>query len=29
MKDFMGDEPGAPKLVDRSIFQAELDELSA
>ena len=27
MKDFMRDEPGAPKVVDRSSFQAELDAL--
>ena len=27
MSDFMRDELGAPKLVDRSIFQAELDAL--
>ena len=27
MKDIMRDEPGAPKIVDRSTFQAELDAL--
>jgi predicted dithiol-disulfide oxidoreductase (DUF899 family) len=27
MQDFMRDEPGAPKVVDRSTFQAELDAL--
>lgn len=27
MKDFMRDELGAPKVVDRSTFQAELDAL--
>src|SRR3984957_7211717 len=27
MKDFMKDEPGAPEIVDRSTFQAELDAL--
>ena len=27
MKDVMSDELGAPKIVDRSIFQAELDAL--
>jgi predicted dithiol-disulfide oxidoreductase (DUF899 family) len=27
MKDIMGDELGAPKIVDRSTFQAELDAL--
>jgi predicted dithiol-disulfide oxidoreductase (DUF899 family) len=27
MKDFMSDELGAPKIVDRSTFQAELDAL--
>ena len=27
MKDFIRDEPGAPKIVDRSAFQAQLDEL--
>ncbi len=27
MKDLMRDEPGAPKIVDRSAFQAELDAL--
>lgn len=27
MKDFMRDEPGAPKVVDQSTFQAELDAL--
>src|ERR1700752_3292098 len=27
MKDFMSDELGAPNMVDRSIFQAELDAL--
>ena len=27
MTDSMKDEPGAPKVVDRSTFQAELDEL--
>src|SRR5208283_237056 len=27
MEDFMRDEPGAPKVVDRSAFQAELDAL--
>jgi predicted dithiol-disulfide oxidoreductase (DUF899 family) len=27
MKDIMGDELGAPKIVDRSTFQAELDPL--
>jgi predicted dithiol-disulfide oxidoreductase (DUF899 family) len=27
MNDFMGDELGAPKVVDRSTFQAELDAL--
>jgi len=27
VNDFGGDEPGAPKIVDRSIFQAELDAL--
>ena len=27
MKDSMKDEPGAPKVVDRSTFQAELDAL--
>jgi predicted dithiol-disulfide oxidoreductase (DUF899 family) len=27
MKDFMRDHPGAPKVVDRSTFQTELDEL--
>jgi predicted dithiol-disulfide oxidoreductase (DUF899 family) len=27
MKDIMSDELGAPKIVDRSIFQAELDAL--
>jgi hypothetical protein len=25
--DFMKDEPGAPQIVDRSTFQAELDAL--
>ena len=27
MTDFKRDEPGAPKIVDRSVFQAELDAL--
>src|SRR6202050_4651289 len=27
MQDLMKDEPGAPKVVDRSTFQAELDAL--
>ena len=27
MKDIMGDELGAPKIADRSTFQAELDAL--
>ena len=27
MKDIMGDELGAPKIVDRTAFQAELDAL--
>ena len=27
MKDFIRDEPGAPKIVDRSAFQAQLDAL--
>jgi len=27
MTDSMKDEPGGPKVVDRSTFQAELDEL--
>jgi hypothetical protein len=27
MKDFMRDELGAPKIVDRRTFQAELDAL--
>jgi hypothetical protein len=27
MKDIMRDELGAPKIVDRSTFQAELDVL--
>ncbi len=27
MNDFMRDEPGVPKIVDRSTFQAELDAL--
>src|SRR5215470_14793386 len=27
MKDFMRDEVGAPKIVDRSTFRAELDAL--
>jgi hypothetical protein len=27
MTDFMRDELGAPKIVDRNIFQAELDAL--
>jgi predicted dithiol-disulfide oxidoreductase (DUF899 family) len=27
MKDIMRDELGAPKIVDRSTFQAELDAL--
>jgi hypothetical protein len=27
MKDLMKDELGAPKIVDRSTFQAELDAL--
>jgi predicted dithiol-disulfide oxidoreductase (DUF899 family) len=27
MTDFMRDEPGAPKIVDRSTFQAEMDAL--
>ena len=27
MKNLMNDELGAPKVVDRSIFQAELDAL--
>jgi hypothetical protein len=27
MKDFMRDELGAPKVVDRSTFPAELDAL--
>jgi hypothetical protein len=25
--DFMKDEPGAPKIVDRAIFQTELEAL--
>ena len=29
MKNPMNDELGAPKVVDRSIFQAELDALRA
>jgi len=29
MKDFRRDELGAPKIVDRSTFQAELDALRA
>jgi Bacterial protein of unknown function (DUF899) len=27
MQDFKSDEPGAPKIVDRSTFQSELDAL--
>jgi predicted dithiol-disulfide oxidoreductase (DUF899 family) len=27
MTDFMRDEPGIPKIVDRAIFQSELDRL--
>jgi hypothetical protein len=27
LKDILKDEPGAPKIVDRSTFQAELDAL--
>jgi Bacterial protein of unknown function (DUF899) len=27
MKDFMRDEPGAPKIVDGATFQADLDAL--
>jgi hypothetical protein len=27
MTDLMKDKPGAPKVVDRSTFQARLDEL--
>src|SRR5580658_10805311 len=29
MKDSRNDEPGAPKVVDRSTFQADLDALRA
>jgi hypothetical protein len=29
MKDFMRDELGAPAVVDRGAFQAELDALRA